>query len=315
MRRSSSRNAARAGRPGSGGRWGGRRRAARASGSIVPGRVGCVGMATGRCYTLRQMSRERNSDALLDRPLNARSVIASLLLGVHPPRLPGARIVRWCALFGIAEGTARVALSRMVDRGSSRTTTASTSSPAGCASAAAARRTGAWSRRSVAWDGAWRIGVVGGAATRRRRPRRAARRDAAASLRRSCARASGPVRQPPAAAGRRGVDVVGAQCAWWDGDADPDDPARTRRRSSSPAPGRRAARTCCHGARRARPDASTGARRRRSRRRVPARRGGADAVSAPIRSSRTRSAPVVAGRPTAGSAYARVPEHVRGRRP
>ena len=40
-----------------------------------------------------------------------------ILLGVHPPRLPGGRIVEWCRRFGIAEGTARVALSRMVDRG------------------------------------------------------------------------------------------------------------------------------------------------------------------------------------------------------
>ena len=54
---------------------------------------------------------------LLERPLSARSVIASLLLGMHPPRMPGARLVQWCGAFGIAEGTARVALSRMVDRG------------------------------------------------------------------------------------------------------------------------------------------------------------------------------------------------------
>src|ERR1700690_2728015 len=64
---------------------------------------------------------ERTDDSdLLARPLNARSVIGSLLLGVHPPRLPGARIVEWCTRFGIAEGTARVALSRMVDRGELR---------------------------------------------------------------------------------------------------------------------------------------------------------------------------------------------------
>ena len=50
-------------------------------------------------------------------PLTARSIIASLLLGMHPPRLASSRLVRWCSLFGISEGTARVALSRMVERG------------------------------------------------------------------------------------------------------------------------------------------------------------------------------------------------------
>src|SRR3954471_5541888 len=60
------------------------------------------------------MQETRNT--LLARPLSARSVIASLLLGMHPPRLAGLRLVQWCGLFGIAPGTARVALSRMTDR-------------------------------------------------------------------------------------------------------------------------------------------------------------------------------------------------------
>lgn len=53
----------------------------------------------------------------LDRPLSARSVMASLLLGRRPPAAPVADLVRWCALFGIAEGTARVALHRMAAKG------------------------------------------------------------------------------------------------------------------------------------------------------------------------------------------------------
>ena len=55
--------------------------------------------------------------ALLERPLSARSVMASLLLGRTPPAAPVADLVRWCALFGISENAARVALSRMVERG------------------------------------------------------------------------------------------------------------------------------------------------------------------------------------------------------
>lgn len=67
-----------------------------------------------------------NSNSNLDGPagsgvreerLTARSVIASTLLGMETPRLPGRVLVAWARLFGIAEGTARVALSRMVTSG------------------------------------------------------------------------------------------------------------------------------------------------------------------------------------------------------
>ncbi len=51
------------------------------------------------------------------RPLTARSVVASTLLGVRPSRLPGRSLVASAALFGIAEGTVRTALSRMVAAG------------------------------------------------------------------------------------------------------------------------------------------------------------------------------------------------------
>ena len=58
---------------------------------------------------------------LLDRPLSARSLIASLLLGMQPAADAGrAGSSQWCGLFGVAEGTARVALSRMVERGELR---------------------------------------------------------------------------------------------------------------------------------------------------------------------------------------------------
>jgi phenylacetic acid degradation operon negative regulatory protein len=51
------------------------------------------------------------------RPLTARSVILSVLLGSHPPLLPVRSLVRTAALFGINEGTTRVALSRLVADG------------------------------------------------------------------------------------------------------------------------------------------------------------------------------------------------------
>ena len=59
------------------------------------------------------MMQEGNAN----RPLTARSVLASILLGTRPPELSGQRLVRAGELFGLAEGTTRVALSRMVAAG------------------------------------------------------------------------------------------------------------------------------------------------------------------------------------------------------
>lgn len=62
------------------------------------------------------MSPDRDDDVGL-RPLTARSVLASTLLGVDPPVLPVRRLVATAGLFGISEGSARTALSRMAAAG------------------------------------------------------------------------------------------------------------------------------------------------------------------------------------------------------
>lgn len=54
------------------------------------------------------------------RPLSARSVVLSLLLGIHPPELPVRELVRVVEPFGVAESTLRAALSRMVAAGDLR---------------------------------------------------------------------------------------------------------------------------------------------------------------------------------------------------
>jgi len=59
---------------------------------------------------------DRDDDLGL-RPLTARSVLASTLLGLDPPVLPVRRLVATASLFGISEGSARTALSRMVAAG------------------------------------------------------------------------------------------------------------------------------------------------------------------------------------------------------
>ncbi len=51
------------------------------------------------------------------RALSARSVLASILLGTHPPRLSSRALVAAGELFDISEGTVRTALSRMTAAG------------------------------------------------------------------------------------------------------------------------------------------------------------------------------------------------------
>lgn len=66
----------------------------------------------------RKNSRDRSALAELGlRPLSARSVLLSLLLGTNPPRLPVGRLVRAAGLFAINDGAARTALSRLAAAG------------------------------------------------------------------------------------------------------------------------------------------------------------------------------------------------------
>ncbi len=56
------------------------------------------------------------------RPLSARSVVLSLLLGTHPPELPARELVRLVEGFDVGGSTARAALSRMAAAGDLRRT-------------------------------------------------------------------------------------------------------------------------------------------------------------------------------------------------
>ncbi len=55
-------------------------------------------------------------DSLLE-PLSPRSIVLSVLLGSHPPRMPVGRILEFTSLFDLADGAVRTALSRMVTAG------------------------------------------------------------------------------------------------------------------------------------------------------------------------------------------------------
>lgn len=62
-------------------------------------------------------SGSRVRELIGDRPLSARSVLASALLGSDEARLPVSSLVAFASLFGISDGAARTCLWRMVSNG------------------------------------------------------------------------------------------------------------------------------------------------------------------------------------------------------
>jgi len=91
--------------------------------------------------------------------LTARSVIASTLLGMQPPRLSTRMLVRSGELFGIAEGTTRVAISRMVAAGELNPDDDG-HRLAGPLLTRQARQGLSRSGRTRRWRGSWRTAVV-----------------------------------------------------------------------------------------------------------------------------------------------------------
>ncbi|MDQ0989281.1 PaaX family transcriptional regulator C-terminal domain-containing protein [Streptomyces sp. V3I7] len=93
------------------------------------------------------------------RPLSARSVVLSLLLGSHPPELPVKELVRLVEPFGVGGSTLRAALSRMVASGDLRRTDA----VYGLSERLLARQRrqdDALHPRTRAWDGDWEMVVI-----------------------------------------------------------------------------------------------------------------------------------------------------------
>ena len=158
------------------------------------------------------MSLARNT-----RPLTARSVLASVLLGTDPPWLPTTLLVRTAGLFGISEGSTRTALSRMVaggeavaERGGYRL--------AGRLVTRQARQSASRRAETRSWDGTWELVTVEGDGSRSAADR-AALRDALAALRLVEVREGTwgrpdnlhPERSPDA------LDVARQWCRWWRG--------------------------------------------------------------------------------------------------
>ncbi|MTE21692.1 PaaX domain-containing protein, C- domain protein [Streptomyces sp. TRM43335] len=120
-------------------------------------------------------------DSPLLRPLTARSIVLSTLLGHHPPALPARALVRVGELFGIAEGTVRVALSRMVAAGDLAQRADGSYALTERLLARQARQDDSRAPRTRDWRGEWEVAVV--TAERRAAADRGALRRAMAVLR------------------------------------------------------------------------------------------------------------------------------------
>lgn len=155
-------------------------------------------------------------------PLTARSVVASTLLGVTPPRLPTLALVRSGEVFGLREGTTRTALSRMTARGELLAGDGHHELTGHLLERHGRQRAAQAPDAAGAWDGTWTLAVV----TPVRRPaaertlfREAAGRLALAEVREGLWARPGPVdpTRAPDAAARVNANVT------WVRDSRPDD--------------------------------------------------------------------------------------------
>jgi phenylacetic acid degradation operon negative regulatory protein len=167
--------------------------------------------------TTRKIPAPAATAPVRDGALSARSVLASVLLGTEPPWLPTPRLVRTATLFGISEGTARTALSRMVAAGEA---VAERGGYRLVGRLAERQLRQAASRRAdtLPWDGTWELATVDGD-TGRSAADRTALREACRQLRLAELREGvwarpanlDPDRSPDAAA------VVARWCHRWRG--------------------------------------------------------------------------------------------------
>ena len=106
--------------------------------------------------------RARVADLIGDRPLSARSVLATALLGADQPHLTVGELVEMASLFGISDGAARTCLWRMVSNGELTSDDGTYALAGRLARTAATRRRGIPDRRHrpSPWDGTWELAVV-----------------------------------------------------------------------------------------------------------------------------------------------------------
>jgi phenylacetic acid degradation operon negative regulatory protein len=155
------------------------------------------------------------------RPLTARSVVLSTLLGLDPPTLPASRLVATAGLFGIGEGTTRVALSRMTAAG--ELTADDGVYRLGDRLLERQRRQASGRRPPRGrWRGGWHLAVV--TAGRRAADERAALRDALLAGRMATWR-DGVWLRPDNLERPELAPKLAAQCTWVAGAPDEDPPS------------------------------------------------------------------------------------------
>jgi phenylacetic acid degradation operon negative regulatory protein len=110
-------------------------------------------------YVTMRMNVTARPGELELRPLSARSVVLSLLLGTHPPELPVRDLVRGVEPFGVGGSTVRAALSRMVTAGDLRRTDA-VYRLSDRLLERQRRQDDAVHPRTRAWDGDWEMVVI-----------------------------------------------------------------------------------------------------------------------------------------------------------
>lgn len=159
------------------------------------------------------------------RPLAARSVLASVLMGTDPPWLPTALLVRTTALFGISAGATRTALSRLVANGEA-TAEDGGYRLAGRLVVRQERQSASRRAETLRWDGTWELATIEGD-TARSATDRAALREALTTLRLGELR-EGIWARPDNLAEDRSPDalqVAQQWCTWWRGTAPTPPPA------------------------------------------------------------------------------------------
>jgi phenylacetic acid degradation operon negative regulatory protein len=100
-----------------------------------------------------------------DRPLTARSVMASALLGERPPELPVRQLIRIGSLFGLTENRSRVALSRMVANNELTTHGGTYRLHSPALLRRQERQRASVSGVTLPWDGSWLLVVLTAPAT------------------------------------------------------------------------------------------------------------------------------------------------------
>jgi phenylacetic acid degradation operon negative regulatory protein len=108
----------------------------------------------------RNTATPRLPGADIGPPLTARSVLASALLGMDPPELPVAQLVRLSGLFGISENRARVALSRMVASGEAGSDGSGRYRLAGHLASRQERQSASRAGATTPYEGEWWLAVV-----------------------------------------------------------------------------------------------------------------------------------------------------------